>query len=99
MPKPKSTHFEMVRDHVMDRMRGAKAELTKLQPVPLTSMNRPDDERRAFYKMLLALPKDIRQDTMQLMAERAGHQGGEAAPCSLCQFVASGVPDVAAPQE
>lgn len=71
----------------------AMGQLKELQPTKPGTVPRSKRERNAIWERLIKLEKPELRDTMNLMAERAGHKDGETVPCELCRFLAERIPD------
>lgn len=76
---------------MLDRFRAMREEFSRLAPYRMDQRPRSQSELDKLFDRLNALPSDIRQATMAMMAEKAGHQNGEQKPCEMCQFLANQV--------
>lgn len=81
-------YVDDLKTEMSSRLTGALETAKGMQSTPTGTVEVRKGERTKLFKRLHALPKEERQVFMEEMADKAGHQHGEAAPCELCRFLA-----------
>ena len=82
---------DLIGEHVSSLMESTTAELERMQPGPPGTRERSKRELNNIWKAIQSLPPDIQLSVIQSMAERSGHEDGEATLCETCDFLASRV--------
>lgn len=76
---------------MLERFRLMREEFKRIAPYKMDQRPRSQAELDKLFGRLNALPPNLRQMTMTMMAEKAGHTNDEKSPCEMCRFLAGQV--------
>lgn len=81
------TQAELTKQYFIENYRNMRDQLKQMQPAQIGQRKRTPKEAAEIVSRLHALPPDLRQTMMVMIADKAGHKPDEQNQCELCQFL------------